>query len=78
MLEEEIKDFCLKHNIKHSDIYNELKVSKQNFYKAIKSNKINNPTLLKILNFLWLEIIILLKEKDENIKKSLLSSTWKG
>ena len=78
MLEEEIKDFLKKQNLKQSDVYNELKISKQNFYKALKTNKVNNPTLLKILNFLWLEILILLKEKDENTKKSLLSPTWKS
>jgi hypothetical protein len=34
--------------------------------------------LQKILDFLWLKILILLKEKDENNKKSALSSTWKN
>jgi predicted XRE-type DNA-binding protein len=52
MLEEEIKDFLKKQNLKQSDVYNELKISKQNFFKAIKTNKVNNPTLLKILDFL--------------------------
>lgn len=78
MLEEEIKDFLKKQNLKQSYVYNELKISKQNFFKAIKTNKVNNPTLLKILDFLWLEILIFLKEKDENTKKSLLSPTWKS
>ena len=72
MLEEEIKDFLKKQNFKQSDIYNKLEISKQNFYKAIRTKNFDNPTLQKILTFLWLEIIILLKEKDENIKKSLL------
>jgi len=78
MLEKEIKDFLKKWNLKQSDIYNELKISKQNFHKALKTSKINNPTLLKILDFLWLEILILLKEKNKNSKKNLLWKTWKN
>ncbi len=78
MLEEQIKEFLKKRNLKQSDIYNELKISKQNFYKSIRTKNFDNPTLQKILNFLWLEIIILLKEKNENFKKSLLSSAWKN
>ena len=64
MLEKEIKDFLKKQNLKQSDVYNELEISKQNFYKAIRTKKFDNPTLQKILNFLWLEILILLKEKN--------------
>lgn len=78
MLEKQIKDFLKKQNLKQSDVYNKLEISKQNFYKTIRSKNFDNPTLKKILNFLWLEILILLQEKDENIKKSLLSSTWKS
>lgn len=65
MLEKEIKDFLKKNNLKQSDIYKELDISKQNFYKAIRTKNFENPSLQKILNFLWLEIIISLKEKDE-------------
>lgn len=65
MLEKEIKDFLIKKNLKQSDIYNKLEISKQNFYKAIRTKNFDNPTLQKILDFLWLEIIISLKEKDE-------------
>ena len=78
MLEEQIKDFLKKQNLKQSDVYNKLEISKQNFYKAIRTKNFDNPTLQKILDFLWLEILILLKEKNGNIKKSLLSSTWKS
>jgi len=69
MLEKQIKDFLKKKNLKQADIYNELDISRQNFYKAIRTKNFDNPTLQKILNFLWLEIIILLQEKDENTKK---------
>lgn len=70
MLEKEIKDFLEKNNLKQSDIYKELGISKQNFYKAIRTKNFENPSLQKILNFLWLEIIISLKETNEkNIYK---------
>lgn len=76
MLEKEIKDFLKKQNLKQSDVYNKLEISKQNFYKAIRTKNFENPSLQKIINFLWLEIIISLKEKNENTKKNLLS--WFG
>lgn len=65
MLEKEIKDFLIKNNLKQSDIYNKFGISRQNFYKAIRTKNFENPTLQKILDFLWLEIIISLKEKNE-------------
>lgn len=71
MLEKEIKDFLQKNNLKQADIYTKLDISKQNFYKAIRTKNFENPSLQKILNFLWLEIIISLKEtNDWLIKKS--------
>ncbi len=72
MLEKQIKEFLIKQNLKQSYVYNELDISRQNFYKAIRTKNFDNPTLQKILDFLWLEIIILLQEKDENPKKSIL------
>lgn len=71
MLEKEIKDFLQKNNLKQADVYTKLDISKQNFYKAIRTKNFENPSLQKILNFLWLEIIISLKEtNDRLIKKS--------
>lgn len=70
MLEKQIKDFLKEKNLKQSDVYTTLDISKQNFYKAIRTKNFDNPTLQKILDFLWLEIIILLQEKDENPKKN--------
>lgn len=63
MLEKQIKDFLKKKNLKQSDVYTTLDISKQNFYKAIRTKNFDNPTLQKILDFLWLEIIILLQER---------------
>lgn len=71
MLEKDIKDFLDRNNLKQSDVYTELGISKQNFYKAIRTKNFENPSLQKILNFLWLEIIISLKENNGSmIKKS--------
>jgi len=72
MLEKEIKDFLEKNNLKQSDVYLKLGISKQNFYKAIRTKNFENPSLQKILTFLWLEIIISLQKKHENIKKTIL------
>lgn len=72
MLEKQIKEFLIKQNLKQSYVYNELDISRQNFYKAIRTKNFDNPTLQKILDFLWLEIIILLQEKNENPKKHIV------
>ncbi len=78
MLEKDIKDFLQKNNLKQADIYTKLDISKQNFYKAIRTKNFENPSLQKILDFLWLEIIISLKETNENSKNNKLYSTWKS
>ena len=65
-LERQIKEYLRKNNMKQADVYKKLGISKQNFYKAIRSKNFDNPTLQKILNHLWLEVFISLKEKDEN------------
>jgi hypothetical protein len=52
MLEKEIKDFLQRNNLKQADIYLKLDISKQNFYKAIRTKNFENPTLQKILTFL--------------------------
>jgi len=52
MLEKEIKDFLKQKGFKQADIYNKLEISKQNFYKTIRTKNFDNPTLQKILDFL--------------------------
>jgi len=52
MLEKEIKESLIKKGLKQSDVYGEIGVSKQNFYKAIRTKNFENPTLQKILKFL--------------------------
>ena len=71
MLEKEIKEVLKQKWLKQTDVYSQLDISKQNFYKAIRTKNFDNPTLQKILDFLWLEIVIFLKPKNDwLIKKS--------
>lgn len=76
MLEKEIKLFLKESKLKQSDVYTQLNISKQNFYKAIRTKNFENPTLQKILHFLWLEIFISMKHKNANTKKGDLWHTW--
>ncbi len=66
MLEKEIKEVLKQKWLKQTDVYGQLDISKQNFYKAIRTKNFENPTLQKILDFLWLEIVIFLKSKNES------------
>lgn len=66
MLEKEIKELLKQKWLKQVDVYDQLDISKQNFYKAIRTKNFENPTLKKILDFLWLEVVIFLKSKDES------------
>ncbi len=68
MLEKEIKEVLKQKWLKQADVYSQLDISKQNFYVAIRTKNFDNPTLQKILDFLWLEIVIFLKSKNENTK----------
>ena len=67
MLEKEIKGFLQRRNLKQSDVYGKLGISKQNFYKAIRTKNFDNQTLQKVLDFLWLEIFISVQEKNEKM-----------
>jgi len=63
MFETKIKEFMQKNKIKAVDVYRKLDINRQNFYKAIKTKNLNNPTLQKILDFLDLEILFSLSPK---------------
>lgn len=65
MLEKQIKQVMNKKNIQPIEIYSALWVSKQNFYKAIKSENLGNRTLKRILDYLGLEVLITLVEKND-------------
>jgi DNA-binding phage protein len=64
MLEKDIKIELIKRDLKPSDVYKALGLERAHFYQAIKSANMKNKTLVKILNYLKLEISISLKSKD--------------
>jgi DNA-binding phage protein len=64
MLEKDIKIELIKRDLKPSDVYNELGLQRAHFYQAIRSSNMKNKTLLKILDYLELEVSVSLKPKD--------------
>jgi DNA-binding phage protein len=69
MFEKEIKIKLIKKGLKPSDVYKALGLQRAHFYQAIRSSNLKNKTLLKILDYLELEIKISLvpKVKDEKV-----------
>ena len=65
MLEKDIKIELIKKGLKPSDIYKSLEIERAHFYQAIRSTNLNNKTLLKILDYLNLEISVSLKHNDK-------------
>lgn len=65
MLEEKIKKEMGKRKLAPVDIYKPLKINRVNFYKALKTSNLENPSLKKILGFLGLKIEINLKKDDQ-------------
>lgn len=68
MLEGKIKKEMGKRKLAPVDIYKPLKINRVNFYKAIKTSNLENPSLKKILSFLGLRIEINLKKDDQKQK----------
>ena len=64
MLEKDIKIELLKRDLKPSDVYKALGLQRAHFYQAIRSSNLNNKTLLKILDYLDLEIVVSIKNKE--------------
>lgn len=65
ILEEKIKKEMGKRKLAPVDIYKPLKINRVNFYKALKTSNLENPSLKKILGFLGLKIEINLKKNDQ-------------
>ena len=63
MLEKDIKIELIKRGLKPSDVYKALGIQRAHFYQAIRSTNLTNKTLLKILDYLELEISVTLKHK---------------
>jgi hypothetical protein len=63
-LEEKIKKEMGKRKLAPVDIYKPLKINRVNFYKALKTSNLENPSLKKILGFLELKIENNLRKND--------------
>lgn len=64
-LEEKIKKEMEKRKLTPVNVYKPLKINRVNFYKAIKTSNLENPSLKKILDFLGLKIEVNLKKDDK-------------
>jgi len=71
------QDLILEHlrsrDIKMTTLCEATGINRQNAYKAMKGSNVENPTLLKMLDYLGLEISISLSEKHGKIQKTLSS-----
>ncbi len=71
------QDLILEHlrsrDIKMTELCEATGINRQNAYKAIKGSNLENPTLVKILDYLGLEISISLVKKHGKIQKTLSS-----
>lgn len=65
MLEKDIKIELIKRGLKPSNVYKSLNIERALFYQAIRSANLTNKTLLKILDYLSLEISVSLKHKEQ-------------
>lgn len=73
MFQDLILEHLRSHDIKMTELCEATGVNRQNAYKALKGSNLENPTLLKILDYLGLEISISLSEKHGKIQKTLSS-----
>ena len=64
MLEKDIKIELIKKDLKPSDVYKAIGIERAHFYQAIRSSNLTNKTLLKILDYLELEISVTLNHKE--------------
>ncbi len=71
------QDLILEHlrscDIKMTELCEATGINRQNAYKAMKGSNLENPTLVKMLDYLGLEISISLSEKHGKIQKTLSS-----
>jgi len=65
ILEEKIRKEMNKKKLTPVDIYKPLKINRVNFYKALKTSNLENPSLKKILDFLGLKIEVKFKKNDK-------------
>lgn len=71
------QDLILEHlrsrDIKMTELCEATGINRQNAYKAMKGSNLENPTLVKMLDYLGLEISISLVKKHGKIPKTLSS-----
>ena len=71
------QDLILEHlrsrDIKMTELCEATGINRQNAYKAMKGSNLENPTLMKMLDYLGLEISISLSKKHGKIQKALSS-----
>lgn len=71
------QDLILEHlrsrDIKMTELCEATGINRQNAYKAMKGSNLENPTLVKMLDYLSLEISISLVKKYGKIPKTLSS-----
>ena len=63
MLEKDIIIVLINRGLNPRVVYKSLNLERAHFYQAIRSTNLTNKTLLKILDYLELEISISLKKK---------------
>lgn len=74
-LERDIKIYLIKNDLQPSDVYKALDIGRAVFYQAIRSNNLSNKTLNKILDYLNLEVELVLKERKDDGECSTLQKT---
>ena len=73
MFQELILEHLHSRDIKMTELCDATGVNRQNAYKAMKGSNLENPTLVKMLDYLGLEITISLSKKHGKIQKTVLS-----
>lgn len=71
MFQELILEHLRNCDIKMTELCEATGINRQNAYKAMKWTNLENPTLLKILEYLNLEITISLQKKHGKIQKTI-------
>lgn len=71
MFQDLILEHLRNHDIKVTELCEATGINRQNAYKAMRGSNLENPTLLKILEYLDLEISICLHKKHGKIQKTL-------
>lgn len=72
MFQDLILEHLRKQDIKMTELCEATGINRQNAYKAMKGSNLENPTLMKMLDYLSLELSISLKQKHGKVQKTLL------